>query len=691
MGLLTSPLKVIKFNYGSEDLNLNMFQIVDGYFSDNYEHAGDVGWADIVVSYKGITYAITDADTADAWIYWTFGADHFDTSATLPALTANDFLVGINGAGTFVSQWTPGQTINAQRLNVATLSAITADLGTITAGTITLTAAGHIKSGQTAYNTGTGFWLGIDGGTAKFSIGHDDGKRMTWDGTALTICGTLIAGSTVPTSTLDGLIGSGNLNVADRGWIQTCVFASADIDTVQWGIGTFVCSDGTTYNIGAGNTGDMTVKTYVYLDTAVSVIAYQVTTTAATAVGAGKVLVAVCNKGTAGTTESSWLLMDQGGINIDATSIIAGSITANEIAASTITAGKLNVTTLSSIVADLGTITAGTITGATIKTAAAAKRIELDVTNGLKAYDDGGTAWLQIPLAATGVGALLVTNIYKMTAIVGALYIYGGATTTSNSVIMQTSESGTAYSFVRAGSGTGSWNANLYSQLSGSGDSAAVDADASNAKVTARIAGTEILKITSVGALINGGVHVGGTSDPGDNNLLVDGTLNVDGETALGADTYWDVAGAGLPYGSCAGDDLTWTVADPTPGAWTLFTDAAMVDGQLNLIAHDGSGKLTVTKAGRYLVGYSTTISSSNINKEVQLGISINGASPAASTGMIARFKGKAVDDEEAMAGIGVISLAAAATIEVAVCLVTAGNNTISVHACMITAVMVGG
>jgi hypothetical protein len=47
-------------------------------------------------------------------------------------------------------------------------------------------SAGRILGGMTAYNTGTGFWLGYSG-AYKLSIGHDDGNRLTWDGTDLTL------------------------------------------------------------------------------------------------------------------------------------------------------------------------------------------------------------------------------------------------------------------------------------------------------------------------------------------------------------------------------------------------------------------------------------------------------------------------------------------------------------------------
>lgn len=55
----------------------------------------------------------------------------------------------------------------------------------------------HIRGGQTAYDTGTGFWLGLDGTTAKFSLGDSAGDHVTWDGSTLSIVGTLSVGSDV--------------------------------------------------------------------------------------------------------------------------------------------------------------------------------------------------------------------------------------------------------------------------------------------------------------------------------------------------------------------------------------------------------------------------------------------------------------------------------------------------------------
>lgn len=58
-------------------------------------------------------------------------------------------------------------------------------------GAIVLATSGLIRSGQTDYNTGTGWWLGNVSGTPKFSIGNPATYYMTWDGTSLTVKGIL--------------------------------------------------------------------------------------------------------------------------------------------------------------------------------------------------------------------------------------------------------------------------------------------------------------------------------------------------------------------------------------------------------------------------------------------------------------------------------------------------------------------
>src|SRR5687768_15607789 len=81
--------------------------------------------------------------------------------------------------------------IVGSHLAVNNLAALKADMGNITSGTITLDTGGHIKGGQTGYNTGTGFWLGYSGGY-KFSMGNSS-QGFTWDGSAFNLYGGQIS------------------------------------------------------------------------------------------------------------------------------------------------------------------------------------------------------------------------------------------------------------------------------------------------------------------------------------------------------------------------------------------------------------------------------------------------------------------------------------------------------------------
>jgi hypothetical protein len=74
-------------------------------------------------------------------------------------------------------------------LKVGQLSAITVNTGSLTVdGTLTVGSAGQIMGGQTAYATGTGFFLGYSSTTYKFSIGSSS-QSLKWDGSALTVTG----------------------------------------------------------------------------------------------------------------------------------------------------------------------------------------------------------------------------------------------------------------------------------------------------------------------------------------------------------------------------------------------------------------------------------------------------------------------------------------------------------------------
>jgi len=72
--------------------------------------------------------------------------------------------------------------------------AITATSGTIS-GSLIIGSNGLIRSGQTDYDTGTGFWIGNAGGTPKLSIGVGGSttSSLTFDGTDLSLNGKSIS------------------------------------------------------------------------------------------------------------------------------------------------------------------------------------------------------------------------------------------------------------------------------------------------------------------------------------------------------------------------------------------------------------------------------------------------------------------------------------------------------------------
>jgi len=254
-----------------------------------------------------------------------------------------------------------------------------------------------LKGGQTKYNTGVGFFLGNESGTYKLSIGDPAGNYLTWNGSILTLAGALAANSgtigawsinatSIYTGTEDHsgyTANAGDITIYSDGtdasihafnwYIDTTgnfhsragdmsgvsitaipndtatdisllekshnlVFSVTDADTIAWGAGTIVMSNGRTFTISAGNTGNMAALTYIYLDPAVSSTVLQTTTTYSTAMGANKTLIGTAN---AGATTASWIPYGAGLALINGDLIGALSIASANVAASAITTAKI--------------------------------------------------------------------------------------------------------------------------------------------------------------------------------------------------------------------------------------------------------------------------------------------------------------------------------------------------------------
>jgi len=143
-----------------------------------------------------------------------------------------------------------------------------------------------------------------------------------------------------------------------------------------------------------------------------------------------------------------------------------------------------------------------------------------------------------------------------------------------------------------------------------------------------------------------------------------DGTANYLSIGGTGDCTF--VGGAGLPFGSCYGNHIAWAQAAAVQNTWYNISDTDMADGTLHNVTHDGDGKLTVTNAGHYLVGYSISFLNDVANDHVECGIEVSGSGSAENAGRCC-LENKFASEEEHMASAAPLDLAANATLEVAI------------------------
>lgn len=203
--------------------------------------------------------------------------------------------VGINGNllvdGTIAAASIIAGSITTDKLAAAAVTADKIAANLVLSQAIEISSTGYIRSGQSAFDTGTGWWLGANAGTPVFSIGNSGGNKLTWNGTVLTVVGS-VSGA-IDGASITGTIPPSAFDIAALGWTLSSTFSATDADTVAWTSGTLYTAAGSSYSIASGNTGNMAARTYIFFDLNVSVTALQQTTTAANSVGPGRILVAV--------------------------------------------------------------------------------------------------------------------------------------------------------------------------------------------------------------------------------------------------------------------------------------------------------------------------------------------------------------------------------------------------------------
>lgn len=163
---------------------------------------------------------------------------------------------------------------NGSTGNITSVGNLTLN-GTATVGSaVSVGTSGYIRSGSTTYGSGTGFFLGDDGGTPKFRIGTTAGNRLSWDGSTLTVVGngaglvsldggnlqagtvtaTQIAGSTITASQ----IASGTITATQiaSGTITATQIASGTITSDRLNVSTL---SAITANLGTVTAGALTI------------------------------------------------------------------------------------------------------------------------------------------------------------------------------------------------------------------------------------------------------------------------------------------------------------------------------------------------------------------------------------------------------------------------------------------------
>ena len=183
---------------------LGNITIEDGYLQSSNYVAATTGWrltptsGDLNFAISVDTLDIPDTTTANSF-HVDIDGDTWWGATTLGAAVAS---VTKAGVGTFTDIVATG-TINATGGYAGSATALVYESTGINTGT-----TGHVRGGQTAYNTGTGFFLGYESAAYKFSIGNPASEYLTWDGTNLEVttagitklmtAGATINGATLP-------------------------------------------------------------------------------------------------------------------------------------------------------------------------------------------------------------------------------------------------------------------------------------------------------------------------------------------------------------------------------------------------------------------------------------------------------------------------------------------------------------
>ena len=152
-------------------------------------------------------------------------------------------------------------------------------------------------------------------------------------------------------------------DISLQGWSSTMAFTASTYRKVGWGSSTIILTDGTTFSISAGDTGNMAAATFIYFDKTTSTTTLQVSVTGADAVGANKILVgvAVPNSDTA-SMATFQIFGGKGGNTVLVDSLVANSASVNEFISNTAQIKDAIITDAKITTLAVSKLTAGSIT-----------------------------------------------------------------------------------------------------------------------------------------------------------------------------------------------------------------------------------------------------------------------------------------------------------------------------------------
>ena len=210
----------------------------------------------------GLASTVTGGDDVRFWAGNTFA-----NRATAPLRFFE------SGAAVFTSITATG-TINATGGFIGTSTALVFESTGINTGT-----TGHIRGGQTDYNTGTGFFLGYSGAAYKFSIGNTTTDYLTFDGTNLSVSGSLVAqtvftaGENIAAGDVVAISSADNVKrtfPTGYGTADTRIIVTADATGTGYGGGFFLDVSSTLkayINFNAyGSTNPLTVNRVIFIE-----------------------------------------------------------------------------------------------------------------------------------------------------------------------------------------------------------------------------------------------------------------------------------------------------------------------------------------------------------------------------------------------------------------------------------------